>query len=58
MSLKPLTRAQVFRGNLTSLRNLAERLAAASAAKRDRRGVAYFTAVAARVDEARAEVRR
>ena len=58
MGMKPLTRTQVFRGNLTSLRNFAERLAAASNAKRDRRGAEYFTAVTARVDEARAGVKR
>lgn len=52
---KPLTRSQVFRGNLESLRNLAERLAAAS--RGDRRATQYFTAVAARVDEATRVVR-
>lgn len=53
-----LTRAQVFRGNLTSLRNFAERLAHASAGQHDQRAVTYFSAVADRVAERAAEVRR
>lgn len=53
--VKPLTRSQVFRRNLESLRNLAQRLAAAS--RGDRRATEYFAAVADRVDERAAEVR-
>lgn len=52
---KPLTRSQVFRRNLESLSNLAQRLAAAS--RGNPRAAEYFTAVAARVDERAHEVR-